>query len=83
MSRSELDSARKVLREDVKKAEIIDAVYKISLKENTIMWLKDLATVEAYEQDGVYLSRGCLTVVTKEMRAEEERVNRERIQALL
>lgn len=83
MSRNELDSARKMLREDVKKAGTIDAVYKISLEENRIMWLKDLATVEAYEQDGIYLSRGCLTVVTKEMRAEEERVNRERIQALL
>jgi C4-dicarboxylate-specific signal transduction histidine kinase len=83
MSRSELDSARKMLREDVKKAGTIDAVYKVSLKENKIMWLKDLATVEAYEKEGIYLSRGCLTVVTKEMRAEEERVNRERLQALL
>jgi C4-dicarboxylate-specific signal transduction histidine kinase len=83
ISRNELDSARKMLREDVKKAGTIDAVYKISLEENRIIWLKDLATVEAYEQDGIYLSRGCLTVVTKEMRAEEERVNRERVQALL
>lgn len=83
LSRRELDSARKILREDVKKAGTIDAVYKISLEENRIMWLKDLATVEAYEQEGIYLSRGCLTVVTKEMRAEEERVKRESLQVLL
>ncbi len=83
MSRSELESARKMLREDVKKAGTIDAVYKISLEEDRILWLKDLATVEAYRNDGIYLSRGCLTVVTKEMRAEEERVNREKLQALL
>lgn len=83
MSRSELDSARKMLRDDVKKGRTIDAVYKISLEKDSIMWLKDLATVEAYEQDGIYLSRGCLTVVTKEMRAEEERVNKEKLQALL
>jgi signal transduction histidine kinase len=83
MSRNELDGARKALREDVKNAGTIDAVYKISLGQNRIMWLKDLATVEAYEQEEIYLSRGCLTVVTMEMRAEEERVNRERFQALL
>ncbi|MBW2035827.1 MAG: hypothetical protein JRI94_20085 [Deltaproteobacteria bacterium] len=71
------------MREDVKKAGTIDAVYKISLEEDRIMWLKDLATVEAYEQEGIYLSRGCLTVVTKEMRAEEERVKRENLQVLL
>jgi signal transduction histidine kinase len=83
MSRSELDSARKMIREDVKRAGTIDAVYKVSVEKNRILWLKDQTTVEAYGKEGIYLSRGCLTLVTKEMRAEEERVNRERLQALL
>lgn len=83
LSRKELDSSRTMLREDVKKAGTIDAVYKISLEADRIIWLKDLATVESYKQEGIYLSRGCLTIVTKEMKAEEERVNKERLQTLL
>ena len=34
-------------------------------------WIKDQATIEAYEPEGVYVSLGNLTVVTKEMEAEE------------
>jgi phospho-acceptor domain-containing protein len=82
-SRSQLDGVRKKLREDVKEKGITDAVYKISLEKDSVIWLKDLAAVETYAKDGVYLSLGCLTVVTKEMRAEEERLERERLQVLL
>ena len=82
-SRRQLDGVRKELREDVKQKGITDAVYKISLDKDSVIWLKDLAVVETYEKDGVYLSLGCLTVVTKEMRAEEERLERERLQVLL
>ncbi len=82
-SRTQLDDVRKELREDVKEKGITDAVYKISLEKGSVIWLKDVAAVETYENDGVYVSLGCLTIVTKEMRAEEERLERERLQVLL
>jgi His Kinase A (phospho-acceptor) domain len=82
-SRRQLDCVRKELREDVKEKGITDAVYKISLEKDSVIWLKDLAAVETYAKDGVYLSLGCLNIVTKEMRAEEERLERERLQVLL
>lgn len=82
-SRRQLDGVRKELRQDVKERGVTDAVYKISLEKDSVIWLKDLAVVETFEKDGVYLSLGCLTIVTNEMRAEEERLERERLQVLL
>jgi signal transduction histidine kinase len=82
-NRRQLDGVRKKLREDVKEEGITDAVYKVSFEKDIVIWLKDLAAVESFEKDGVYLSLGCLTIVTKEMRAEEERLERERLQVLL
>jgi len=73
ISRRELNNARETLREDSKKTGIIEAVYKISLGETKYIWLKDQATIEIYEQDKICLSLGYLTIVTKEMKAEEER----------
>ncbi len=82
-SKKELDGKRKRLREDVTEKGVTDAVYKISLNNENVMWLKDLATVETHEQDNIHISLGCLTAVTKEMRAEEERLKREKLQVLL
>lgn len=82
-SRKQLDGVRKELREDVTNKGIMDAVYKISLGKNDIIWLKDLATVETYKRDKISLSLGCLTIVSKEMRAEEEQLEREKLQVLL
>lgn len=81
-SSSELVAERDKLREEGRK-EGIDAVYKINRNKAESIWLKDVATVETYEQDGISLSLGYLTVVTKEMKAEEERLERERLQVLL
>jgi signal transduction histidine kinase len=81
-SSSELIAERKKLREEGRK-EGIDAVYKISRNNTKSIWLKDVATVETYKQDRISLSLGYLTVVTKEMKAEEERLERERLQVLL
>ena len=83
VSRNKLITSRRKLREDVKKMGIIDAVYKISLEDNRVTWLKDLATVETYPNDAICLSLGYLTVVTKEMKAEEERLEKERLQVSL
>jgi len=70
----ELSGVRKGLREEGKQKGIVEAVYKIALPGGNIFWLKDQATVEAFEKDKTYLSIGCLTIVSKEMKAEEELV---------
>lgn len=65
---------RKRLREEGKQQGIVEAVYKIGLANGNVFWLKDQATVEAFEHDKTYISIGCLTIVSKEMEAEEELV---------
>ena len=71
-NREELSDAREKLREEGKKAGTIEAVYKLAVNNNGAIWLKDQATVEIYEQDGICLSLGFLTIVSKEMEAEDE-----------
>jgi HD-GYP domain-containing protein (c-di-GMP phosphodiesterase class II) len=71
-NRDELNCVREALREEGKKAGTIEAVYKLAVNSSGAVWLKDQATVEIYEQDGVCLSLGFLTVVSKEMEAEDE-----------
>lgn len=82
-SHHELDYAREKLREDSKRMGNIDAVYKIHLEGSGYTWLKDIATVQAFEEDEICISVGSLTIVTKEMKAEEERLERERLQVTL
>jgi hypothetical protein len=69
----ELTSFRKELREEVKKTGIIEAVYRLALSDGRTLWLKDQAEIERYPEDQASISLGCLTVVTKEMEAAEER----------
>ena len=59
------------LREEVKKSGILEAVYKISADDCKTYWLKDQAQLESFKKDKVYISIGNLTIVTKEMEAEE------------
>lgn len=66
-NRKELNDAREKLREEGKKAGTIEAVYKLAVDNNSAIWLKDQATVEIYEQDGICLSLGFLTIVSKAM----------------
>lgn len=72
MIRQELDGARKKLREEVRQSGEIEAVYKVSLNEGRAVWLKDQAMIEVHELDRICLSLGCLTIVSKEMKAEDE-----------
>ncbi len=72
IGRRELDQAKESMREAVKQRGEVEAVYKMALGENRTIWLKDQAVIETHVRDGVCLSPGCLTVVTKEMEAEEE-----------
>ena len=73
LHRPELTSFRKELREEVKKTGITEAVYKLALSEGRTFWLKDQAEIERYPEDQSSISLGCLTVVSKEMEAAEER----------
>ncbi|MGD8447097.1 MAG: HD domain-containing phosphohydrolase [Desulfobacterales bacterium] len=83
-NREELDYDREALREEGKKAGTIEAVYKLAVNSNGAVWLKDQATVEIYEQDGVCLSLGFLTVVSKEMEAEDElKKHRDRLEEVV
>lgn len=59
------------LRNEAKTTGAVEAVYKISLKSQETFWLKDQATIESFISDGIHISLGNLTVVTKEMEAEE------------
>lgn len=67
----------------VKKKNGFDAVYKIALADKKEIWLKDQALVESYPDDKVVLSLGSLTVVTKEMRKEDKRLQKERLEVTL
>lgn len=71
-SQEELSGAREELREEGKKTGMIEAVYKISVKNGHAIWLKDQATIEIHDQDRICLSLGFLTIVSKEMEAEDE-----------
>lgn len=71
-SHEELSGARQELREQGKKTGEIEAVYKISVKNSEAIWLKDQATIEIHEKDRICLSLGFLTIVSKEMKAEDE-----------
>jgi HD-GYP domain-containing protein (c-di-GMP phosphodiesterase class II) len=72
IQRKDLKQSRQRLRDDVKRHRSVEAVYKLSISKNNSIWLKDQATIEIFESDGIYLSLGMLFIVTKEMTAESE-----------
>jgi diguanylate cyclase (GGDEF)-like protein len=71
ISKQKLSDLRTDLRDEIKKKGVLEAVYKIASGKEKTFWLKDQATIESYEGDGINISLGCLTIVTKEMEAEE------------
>ncbi len=68
----QLSNSRRGLRKEGEKKGLVEAVYKVQLPDGSIAWLKDQATVTAFNPDHIHISSGCLTLVTKEMEAEEE-----------
>jgi hypothetical protein len=73
IDQQELFRTREQLRQEVVKSGIFEAIYKIALPDDQTFWLRDQAIVEMYPEDRTYLSNGCLTLISKEMKAEEER----------
>lgn len=68
--RDQLERMRKSLRRTAERGGGSEAIYKINVNDNPL-WLKDLAKIEVHENDGIVLSYGSLTDVSKEMRLEE------------
>ena len=60
------------LRKEAKNTGFVEAVYKISIKDEKTIWLKDQATIKSFKSDRIHVSLGNLTIVTKEMEAEEQ-----------
>ncbi|MGB5423658.1 MAG: GGDEF domain-containing protein [Desulfobacterales bacterium] len=68
---NEVNVKKMKLRREAIRQGTLDAVYNFKTVASGTCWIKDQATIEAYEPEGVYVSIGNLTVVTKEMEAEE------------
>lgn len=71
LKRSEVNVKKLKLRREVIKQGVLDAVYKVETAASGTCWIKDQATIETHAPDGVFVSLGNLTVVSKEMEAEE------------
>ena len=71
LTRDELRGGQCSLREEVKKEGVVDSIYQLFLPGEKTIWLKDQAMVEIFADDGICLSIGCLTDVTKEMEQKD------------
>lgn len=70
ITNGEIHKSRSDLRNEGKAKGLVEAIYKVALPESRSAWLKDQAFVESFDADGILLSIGCLTDVSKEMEAE-------------
>jgi len=70
-TRDELRGSWQGLRREVEKSGKVEAIYKVKVSEETYVWLKDQATVEHFDGDGICLSTGFLTDVSKEMELKD------------
>ena len=73
LSHRELSGSRSHLRKEVEERGIVEAVYKTSFQNGEIVWFKDQATIETFRQDRINISYGDLTIVSKEMEADDAR----------
>lgn len=84
LDKTALKKQRKQLREETAREGVVEAIYKILLKNNANVWLKDWASVTFFEEDCICLSSGYLCNVTLEMsqkdhiRAMNVSVNRDK-----
>lgn len=70
-TRDELRGAWQGLRHEVEKSGTVEAIYKVKVNEEKHIWLKDQATVEHFDEEGICLSTGFLTDVSKEMELKD------------
>ena len=71
IKRDEMQYQRGGLRQEATVAGTVEAVYKIQGTNGNTFWLKDQAAIESFRSDEINISLGTLTIVTKEMEAEE------------
>ncbi len=69
--RQQLRHLRAALRSMAQQGETVEAVYRLDAHGEP-MWFKDFARVEAFEEDGLFLSFGTLADISKEVMLEEE-----------
>lgn len=67
ITRDELRGSWKGLRSEVERSGEVEAIYKVKVSDDKHIWLKDQATIEHFDEDGICLSLGFLTDVSKEM----------------
>jgi diguanylate cyclase (GGDEF)-like protein len=71
ISREELRGSWKGLRQEVEKSGTVEAIYKVKISEEGHVWLKDQASIQHFDEDGICLSIGFLTDVSKEMEIKD------------
>lgn len=71
IKQNEMQSQRSGLRAEAQESGTVEAVYKVRTADGKTLWLKDQAVIESFETDGITISLGTLTIVSKEMEAEE------------
>lgn len=69
--KEQLAQLRTALRLLAQRGQGLEAVYKLHLAGKAL-WFKDFARVASFEEEGLYLSFGTLTDVSKEAMLEEE-----------
>lgn len=69
--REQLGQLRAALRAMAQQGQGLEAVYRLDVHGEPL-WFKDFARVEPFEQEGLFLSFGTLTDITKEVMLEEE-----------
>ena len=70
-TRDELRGSWKGLRREVEKSGAVEAIYKVKVTDEQLIWLKDQAAIENFDEDGICLSVGFLTDVSKEMELKD------------
>lgn len=71
ITRQELEASRQGLRDAVRRQGGVEAVYKVVVEGRRTLWLKDRAVTRSFAEDGVLVSLGTLTDVTKEMEQKD------------
>lgn len=71
ITRDELRGSWKGLRQEVEQSGTVEAIYKVKVSEERNVWLKDQASIEHFDEDGICLSVGFLTDVSKEMELKD------------
>jgi len=71
VTRQELETFRQGLRDTACRQGGVEAVYKVVMAGRRALWLKDRAVTRSFAEDGILVSLGLLTDVTKEMEQKD------------